>query len=88
MAKWIIAAGWQAECDIVDCPSFEAAQAKAVERSMAMGLSAEEAGDPDVSWVIPFEEQKALELGLRYEPEVSGLTQAFNEGEKRRTPWR
>lgn len=63
---WIIASGWDAEPDLVEAPSLEAARQKAVQFSMAKGLSAEDAGDPEVSWARPFDADVARDLGLMW----------------------
>ena len=78
MPSFVVASGWDAEPDIIDAPSLEAARAKAVEFSMAKGLSAEDAGNPEHSWARPYTEDLAYELGLVH----------YDEREVARLAWR
>jgi hypothetical protein len=65
MARFIIGYGWHADVDVVDFFTKEEALAEATQRSLAEGLLA---GDlQDTTWVKEYDEDLALDLGLREE---------------------
>ena len=82
--RYIIGHGWDSQVDVVDCSNIAAARAKAVEFSVAKGLSVEDANDDDVSWAVPYDQGTAVDLGLIWYEERGHPGDGWREAEVRR----
>ncbi len=78
MPRYIIAFGWQNDVDEIERPTLQARN-----RAIATGV---DLGDIDdsVAWAIPYDEDKARELGLRVIDERDQRVQAWRS----QAPWR
>lgn len=83
MNRYIVQFGWDEEAAIVYAPSLDAARMKAVQFSIAKGLSAEDAGDPDVSCAREFDTWLAKDLGLMW---LDERETGWHTAEARQTP--
>mgnify|MGYP001609691979 CR=1 FL=1 len=62
LPRWIIGHGWASEVDIIEAPSLEDARSEAARRSMLAGLLDDDLSD--TTWAIPYDADKAWEMGL------------------------